>query len=134
MKCLYCGSTKTVHTDHMVPRSRGGLRIEGNLFPACKSCNSSKGNRLPSEWRDDLPSEVYELEKAALKLHPEIPSRNIKPIKACNINIRCTEQQKNILESIAIHEGMCVSTWLLQQGLRAERVERDRRAEREARR
>lgn len=29
--------------EHLVPRSRGGNNREGNLAPACRSCNSRKG-------------------------------------------------------------------------------------------
>jgi 5-methylcytosine-specific restriction endonuclease McrA len=47
--CFYCGrSGGTV--DHVVPLSRGGQHAEGNLVPACRSCNSSKGDKLLIEW------------------------------------------------------------------------------------
>lgn len=36
--------------DHVVPLSRGGKHIPDNLVAACKSCNSSKCNKLISEW------------------------------------------------------------------------------------
>lgn len=50
-KCAYCGCTPDVLTmDHVVPLSRGGDHTESNIVPACKSCNSSKCDRLLSEW------------------------------------------------------------------------------------
>lgn len=130
MKCLYCGSTEKVHKEHLVPKSRGGLSVEGNLFRACKSCNSSKNDRLPSEWRTDLPAEVYELEKVALKLHSTIlpRSRNTKIPKNVVINVRCTEDQKDLLDAISSSDGMGVSTWLLFMGLRTARERQQRTA------
>jgi len=48
--CAYCSATPT-SVDHVVPLSRGGTHWEGNLVPACKRCNSSKGTRLLTEWK-----------------------------------------------------------------------------------
>lgn len=121
MKCLYCPSTENLHTEHLVPRARGGLSVEGNIFRACKPCNSSKNDRLPSEWRTDLPDEVYVLEKEALKLHPAlsaIKERHAKFPKNKVISIRCTKAQKLRLEEAAAGKGMGVSTWILFVGLR----------------
>lgn len=120
MTCLYCGGTEKLGTEHLVPRARGGLDIPENIFQACKKCNSSKGNRLPSEWRDDLSPEIYDLERRALGLHPKVPprkKRDTQVLKEETINVRCTEQQKELLEEIAASQGMGVSTWLLYLGL-----------------
>lgn len=48
--CAYCGATDNMSIDHVVPLSRGGTHDVDNLLPACRSCNSSKGNRLLEEW------------------------------------------------------------------------------------
>lgn len=53
LPCSYCGTTGKVEIDHIIPLSRGGLHEPGNLAAACKSCNSSKGAKLLSEWRPD---------------------------------------------------------------------------------
>lgn len=79
-RCLYCGNTEPpdaeraqrIGVDHLVPRSRGGRDIPENTVQACFGCNVRKNDRLPSEWRDDLPPEVYELEQRALVLHPGV--------------------------------------------------------------
>jgi 5-methylcytosine-specific restriction endonuclease McrA len=48
--CTYCDlACETV--DHIVPLNRGGDNQKQNLTPACRSCNSSKGARLLSEWK-----------------------------------------------------------------------------------
>lgn len=49
-QCAYCGQAGGT-VDHLVPLSRGGQHAEGNLVPACRSCNSSKGDKLLVEWR-----------------------------------------------------------------------------------
>jgi|HubBroStandDraft_2_1064218.scaffolds.fasta_scaffold35105_4 uncharacterized protein (DUF1778 family) len=41
-----------------------------------------------------------------------------KEAKEEAINVRCTAQQKRLLENIASREGLGVSTWLLHVGLR----------------
>jgi hypothetical protein len=50
--CVYCGKPACT-VDHVRPLTRGGEEHEGNLVPACMSCNTSKGNRLLTEWRPD---------------------------------------------------------------------------------
>jgi 5-methylcytosine-specific restriction endonuclease McrA len=50
--CAYCGKhTARLSADHVVPLSRGGRHAIGNLLPACRRCNSSKGSKLLAEWR-----------------------------------------------------------------------------------
>lgn len=118
MNCLYCGGVKRLGTEHLVPRTRGGLNIPENLFKACGSCNSSKSDRLPSEWRSDLSPEIYELERRALILQKLLPRpRSIRPLKEAVFSVRCTESQREILEEIASSKGMGLSTWVLHTAL-----------------
>ena len=49
--CFYCGSSNQITIDHILPVSKGGEHRIGNLVPACKSCNSSKGNKFLVEWK-----------------------------------------------------------------------------------
>ena len=49
-QCVACGTYERITLDHIVPLSRGGNHSLGNLQPLCFSCNSSKGNKLMSEW------------------------------------------------------------------------------------
>ena len=53
-KCQYCGTSKDLTLDHVVPRSKGGKSTWTNLVTACKRCNSIKGD--------------FTLEKAGMKL------------------------------------------------------------------
>lgn len=47
--CQYCGSSKHLTLDHLLPRSRGGESKWQNLVTACSRCNSRKGDRTPEE-------------------------------------------------------------------------------------
>lgn len=51
--CVYCGSRDRITVDHVRALTRGGAEHWDNLVAACVSCNSSKGNRLLTEWRQD---------------------------------------------------------------------------------
>lgn len=43
-KCQYCGSTRKLTIDHVVPRSRGGGDTWDNMVVACSSCNTKKSD------------------------------------------------------------------------------------------
>lgn len=50
--CHYCGDRHdNMCADHVVPLSRGGSNDRDNLVCCCIPCNSSKADRLLSEWR-----------------------------------------------------------------------------------
>ena len=36
--------------DHVTPLSKGGAHVIENLVPACRPCNSSKGDKLLADW------------------------------------------------------------------------------------
>lgn len=46
--CALCGSTDRLAVDHVLPLTRGGTNDPKNLRVLCKSCNSKKGNSLPT--------------------------------------------------------------------------------------
>jgi 5-methylcytosine-specific restriction endonuclease McrA len=47
--CQYCGSTKKLTLDHVIPRSKGGKHSWDNVVIACEPCNSRKGDRTPHQ-------------------------------------------------------------------------------------
>lgn len=51
-RCAYCGvRPEQLDQDHVIPLSLGGRDAIGNILPACRSCNSSKSDRLLIDWR-----------------------------------------------------------------------------------
>lgn len=56
--CAYCGSSKKLTVDHIVPISHSGSNYISNIVPACKSCNCSKGNKLFNEWLKIKPEAI----------------------------------------------------------------------------
>lgn len=64
--CQYCGSTKHLTLDHVLPKSRGGSHSWDNVVTACMSCNSRKGDRTPMEAGMSLKS------KLKAPIHPAI--------------------------------------------------------------
>jgi len=43
-ECQYCGDTKDLTLDHVIPKSKGGKSSWNNLVTACKKCNTKKGD------------------------------------------------------------------------------------------
>jgi 5-methylcytosine-specific restriction endonuclease McrA len=48
-RCQYCGTTKRLTIDHIVPRSKGGGSSWDNVVTSCEPCNLRKGACLPHE-------------------------------------------------------------------------------------
>jgi 5-methylcytosine-specific restriction endonuclease McrA len=64
--CQYCGSTKHLTLDHVLPRSKGGTHTWDNVVAACERCNASKGDRLLHETAMQLST------KPKAPIHPAI--------------------------------------------------------------
>ncbi len=54
-QCAYCGSLAPLTREHFIPLSEKGEYTKENILPACKSCNSSKGDRAFSDWYSKQP-------------------------------------------------------------------------------
>ncbi len=48
-ECQYCGTSRDLTIDHIIPRSKGGGDGWKNLVTACRHCNAKKGDRSPEE-------------------------------------------------------------------------------------
>jgi 5-methylcytosine-specific restriction endonuclease McrA len=62
--CHYCGrlfKPSELTMDHLIPLTRGGKSVQGNLVPACKECNNKKKYLLPMEWEEYLGALKAEL-------------------------------------------------------------------------
>jgi 5-methylcytosine-specific restriction endonuclease McrA len=64
--CQYCGSTKKLTIDHVIPRAKGGLNTWENVVIACETCNQRKGNRTPLEANMTLRT------KPKAPMHPTV--------------------------------------------------------------
>lgn len=49
-KCFYCCTTDDLTIDHHIPLSCGKILSHSNAVVLCRSCNSSKGTRIPGEF------------------------------------------------------------------------------------
>lgn len=47
--CAFCKTKERLEVDHIIPISKGGKNTIDNLQPLCKSCNSSKSNKILSQ-------------------------------------------------------------------------------------
>ncbi len=47
--CQYCGSTRHLTLDHVIPVSKGGQDTWDNIVTACETCNNRKGNGTPEQ-------------------------------------------------------------------------------------
>lgn len=48
-RCQYCGTSRDLTLDHVVPKAKGGKTTWVNLVTACKTCNARKGDFTPEE-------------------------------------------------------------------------------------
>ncbi|BAZ52762.1 hypothetical protein NIES4103_54270 [Nostoc sp. NIES-4103] len=64
--CQYCGSSKNLTLDHVIPRSKGGQHSWDNVVTACEKCNSTKGDRLLHETSMELKT------KPKAPIHPAV--------------------------------------------------------------
>ena len=55
-RCAYCGEELPLEQEHFIALSKGGGYTEDNIICACRSCNSSKGNKVFEEW---YPKYIY---------------------------------------------------------------------------
>ncbi len=81
--CCYCHQPADT-VDHVVPLVRGGTNYEGNLVPACRSCNSRKQDRLVIEFKlGKAPSATASpwRERVAAVRQPKPP----RPVAKCYI-------------------------------------------------
>lgn len=82
-ECVFCGTSENLTTDHLIPRNRGGDDSSENLVLACRTCNSSRGNRGIFEWlglerKDTLHRLVAgKYLKLLLRIHEEAGSLDV---------------------------------------------------------
>jgi hypothetical protein len=105
-ECVYCGATKDLSTDHLIPRNKGGDDSPDNLALACRECNSSRGDKGIFEWLGlDEKDKIHRLVagkylKLLLELHTargtlDVPKEQINELcKSCLLSDVCDEWGK----------------------------------------
>jgi hypothetical protein len=48
--CVYCGASPVERWDHLFPVMEGGDTVIGNMVPACRTCDDSKGGQKFDRW------------------------------------------------------------------------------------
>ena len=71
-KCSYCGSSKNLTIDHILPKSRGGGNTWLNLTTCCKNCNRIKDNKTPEEAGMKLINKPFEPSLFSEVINPSI--------------------------------------------------------------
>ncbi len=115
-ECIYCGSRDDLSVDHLIPRNRGGPDIGDNAITACKSCNSSKGDRGVYEWygldrRNEVPRLVegkylkllYQLHEEKRTLDTSVGELK-RLCEICTVGYLCEETMLTVycLESVLL--------------------------------
>mgnify|MGYP003114277355 CR=1 FL=1 len=73
--CQYCGNKfafKDLTMDHVMPKSKGGLKSWRNIVTSCRWCNSKKRNRTPKEANMPLITRPNPPRVTLLDLHRNI--------------------------------------------------------------
>lgn len=65
-RCQYCGSTRELTIDHVIPRSKGGTHTWDNVAIACETCNHKKGDKYLYETHMSLRT------KPKAPMHPTV--------------------------------------------------------------
>lgn len=74
-RCVYCGTAlglENATLDHVIPLSRGGSHLPGNLVAACQPCNQLKGALLPTEFFARYPLAGYNFMRLARAVHRQL--------------------------------------------------------------
>lgn len=57
--CQYCGVSRDLTLDHVIPKSKGGRSSWDNLITACRRCNTQKGDYTPDQAGIRLMSKPF---------------------------------------------------------------------------
>ncbi|MBS4008386.1 MAG: HNH endonuclease [Clostridium sp.] len=92
--CAYCGmsgDTIQLSADHLIPSSKGGRFIKGNIIPACQKCNS---------LRRDLTLEEFVSDKSVLEKIKHFQSLHKISQSEINLGNELGENGKMILKQL----------------------------------
>lgn len=71
--CAYCGRQREKLTrDHVLPKYRGGTGDDGNIVPACFSCNTDKADHLLHHG-----AAIRWMARRPLSIHPNVVRQHL---------------------------------------------------------
>ena len=71
-KCVYCGTSKQLTIDHVIPKSKGGRNTWENLVTCCTKCNLKKGDKTPEQAGMKLNSKPFEPNILSESMNPSL--------------------------------------------------------------
>ena len=89
-RCCYDGKRHPIHElnyDHVLPRSRGGKTVWGNIVTSCIRCNLRKGHKTPAEagfrmhFKPYVPTSLP-MAPALVSVGPRTPSQWLPYLRA----------------------------------------------------
>lgn len=69
-RCCYCrglSGDQVLNIEHLIPKALGGSNRIGNLFIACRACNTAKGATHPESWVKSLINKKNKVDEARVK-------------------------------------------------------------------
>lgn len=90
-ECAYCGSKEGLEQEHIIPVNDGGTYCIGNIVPACRSCNASKGTKSVDSWYSK--SEVFNTERQK-RLNEYRCKTNVNDLHKANVSQAEEEREK----------------------------------------
>ncbi len=102
-ECVFCGDPAVKRWDHLVPISKGGDTVLGNMVLACSQCDDSKQGKSFEEWMNcDAPLSpksrgIEDIEKRIERIHKYVHHFNYSPR---NMEDRLSERELERLRII----------------------------------
>ena len=73
--------------DHVIPESRGGPTVVGNLVAACGRCNTKKSNRSLGEFLPEDPERAAKIQQQADKLVPLASAGHLNSVMSSMLRV-----------------------------------------------
>ena len=90
-QCQYCDqpSTKTrpLTLDHVIPESRTGPTVAGNLVAACPRCNTKKSNQSLEDFLADHPERLTKIQKQVDQLVQLTPTGHLNSVMPAMLRV-----------------------------------------------
>ena len=92
-ECAYCGAKEGLEQEHIIPFNNGGEFKIGNIVPACRKCNASKGSKNAAEWY--AAADVFDGERFK-KINAYMCKTNVNDLHKSNVSRTDKEEDKEL--------------------------------------